>query len=120
MADQKVKDVLDRLWVLHQAKDADYSMGDPLSNFTACERFGVPAWKGALIRMSDKWSRLMSLVSKASPAVVNESIEDTLEDLALYAVITRVLREPDTKPPPPCPSNVPEKRSTPFSGPERR
>ena len=57
MAHPYVKETFDRLWELHQAKEADYAGQAPLSNFRQCERFGVPAWRGALVRMSDKWSR---------------------------------------------------------------
>lgn len=94
MAHPEVKETFDRLWALHQAKDSDYAGQAPLSNLRQCERFGVPAWKGALVRMSDKWSRLLSVVEKGgSLDVKTESIDDTLDDLAVYAVIVRVLRK---------------------------
>jgi hypothetical protein len=93
MAHQGIKDTFDRLWELHKAKDSDYAGYVPLSNFKQCERFGVPAWQGALIRMSDKWSRLMSVLEKGKSDVAGETIDDTLDDLAVYAVIVRVLRD---------------------------
>lgn len=93
MAHPEVKETFDRLWELHQAKDADYAGQAPLSNFRACGRFGVPAWKGALVRMSDKWARLLSVIEKGKPDVTGETIDDTLDDLAVYAVIVRVLRK---------------------------
>lgn len=94
MAHPEVKETFDRLWSLHAVKDADYAGQEgPLSNFRQCERFGVPAWKGALVRMSDKWSRLVSVMEKGGPNVKAESIDDTLDDLAVYAVIVRVLRK---------------------------
>jgi len=92
MAHPEVKQTFDRLAALHEAKDSDYAGQAPLSNFRQCERFGVPAWKGALVRMSDKWSRLLSVVEKGKPDVTGETIDDTLDDLAVYAVIVRVLR----------------------------
>jgi len=94
MAHPGVREAFDRLWELHQAKDSDYAgQQAPLSNFRQCERFGVPAWRGALVRMSDKWSRLVSVLEKGGPDVMGETINDTLDDLAVYAVIVRVLRE---------------------------
>ena len=99
MAHPEIQRTFEKLWQLHVAKDADYAGQQPLSNFRACERFGVPAWKGALIRMSDKWSRLMSLMEKDGPDVEGESLEDTLDDLAVYAVIVKVLRKEKKQPP---------------------
>lgn len=93
MAHAGIKRVFDELWELHKAKDADYAGNDSLSNFRVCEQFGVPAWKGAAIRMADKWSRFVSLMGKDGPEVKGETIDDTLKDLAVYAVIVKVLRE---------------------------
>jgi len=94
MASEVVLKIFDELKALHEAKDADYAGGEPLSNFRRCEQFGVPAWKGALIRMSDKWSRLVSLAQKdGEHAVVGEGLEDTLKDLAVYAVIVMALMQ---------------------------
>jgi hypothetical protein len=98
MAHPEIKRIFDELWELHQAKDADYAGGDSLSNFRVSEQFGVPAWKGAAIRMADKWSRFVSLMQKTGPDVGDETIEDTLRDLAVYAVIVLVLRQGDSLP----------------------
>jgi hypothetical protein len=54
MAHEGMKRILDELWDLHKAKDADYDGNEPLSNFRVCEQLGVPTWKGAAIRMADK------------------------------------------------------------------
>ena len=93
MASKRVLDIFQELIDLHKAKDADYSgEGGSLSNFTLSEAFGVPAWKGAAIRMSDKWSRFMSLMGHDGlSAVVDETLDDTLRDLAVYAVIVLAL-----------------------------
>ena len=42
----------------------------------------------ALVRMSDKWNRINSLASGAKNDVNDESIIDTLLDLANYAIMT--------------------------------
>ena len=93
MAHARIKRVFDELWDLHKAKDADYAGNEPLSNFQICEQFGIPAWKGAAIRMADKWSRFISLMRKDGSEVKGKTIDDTLKDLAVYAVIVKVLRE---------------------------
>ena len=92
MADKTVLEIFEELIELHKAKDADYGGDVPLSNFRRCEQFGIPAWKGCLVRMSDKWSRLLSLVAKdGKSSVTDENIEDTLKDLAVYSVIVLAL-----------------------------
>ena len=85
--------LVERMVALHNAKNADYAADDdPFSNFRMCEAFGVPAWKGTLTRMSDKWARIGQLANGKPPAVKDEAIEDTLLDLAVYALITIVLK----------------------------
>lgn len=94
MADERVLAIFEELKQLHIDKDADYGGGDSLSNFRLCEAFGVPAWKGSLIRMSDKFSRIVSLMKKGGMHSVNdEGLEDTLKDIAVYAIITLALKE---------------------------
>jgi len=81
---------------LHDRKNADYSKtGDPLSNFRLCRAFGIAPWKGALVRMSDKWSRITELAGDKTEKVADEKITDTLMDLAIYALLTIILREED-------------------------
>jgi len=82
--------LLDQMAGLHSRKNADYSGGDPLSNLRACERFGVEPWRGVLVRMSDKWARITNLANKAAE-VTDETLEDTLMDLSVYALLCIVL-----------------------------
>lgn len=78
--------ILDEMRDLHRKKSADYGSGeDPLANIRASERFGIPAWVGAVIRGNDKMSRIISFVMKGK--LENESIEDSLMDLAVYSMI---------------------------------
>jgi hypothetical protein len=87
-------DVFEELKQLHIDKDADYAGNEPLSNFRRCEAFGIPAWQGTLIRMSDKYARIVALMQKGEEhAVKDESLNDTLMDIAVYAVITLALRQ---------------------------
>jgi len=85
-------ELLDEMKKIHLAKDHDYAGEVPFSNFYKSKSFGVEPWVGAMVRMSDKWSRLCNLATK-EPAVVEESFDDTLIDLANYALICYILRE---------------------------
>ena len=84
--------LLDELKEIHSNKNHDYSgEGDPFKNFKMSENMGVPAWKGCLIRISDKFSRLCSFAKREEYKVKDENIEDTLKDLAIYALICIIL-----------------------------
>jgi len=81
---------------IHNIKNKGYGLGDPLGNFLESERFGVEAWKGCLVRLSDKWSRLCNLASKLEDpeyqdAIKLENLEDTLIDLANYSLLCIIL-----------------------------
>ena len=84
--------LLDKIEEIHSNKNHDYSgEGDPFRNFKMSEAMGIPAWKGCLIRMGDKYSRLCSFARKEEYKVKDENIEDTLMDLAIYALIDIIL-----------------------------
>lgn len=53
----------------------------------SCDTFGPTA---AVVRMSDKWNRLVSLVTNPDIPVGDESISDTLLDLANYCIMTHM------------------------------
>lgn len=80
---------------LHIAKNAGYAGAgneDPWANFRMSEAFGVEPFKGVLTRMSDKYIRITNLVKDPSNERVGESLDDTLMDLAAYALIAICLR----------------------------
>lgn len=84
--------------ILHAQKNQDYAAaGDPFSNFRQCEAAGIPAFDGCLTRLSDKYSRVMNLRKKEKNsqvrAVQDETITDTLKDMAVYALIAIALHE---------------------------
>ena|SRR5437867_7956828 len=84
--------ILKELGELHDKKQADYgSDRDPFANVRSSEDFGVPGWVGALVRGNDKVSRLKSFIRKG--VLRNEPVEDSLRDLAVYAIIALVLYE---------------------------
>jgi len=76
---------------LHSRKNRDYGGGNPLGNFLHARSLGVDPFTGILVRLSDKWSRICSLVRTNERHVKDESIEDTLLDLANYALLALVL-----------------------------
>lgn len=77
---------------LHDAKQSDYGTGkDPFANIRASEEFGVDAWIGSIMRGNDKMARIKSFIEKGS--LKNESLRDSLMDLAVYSLISLVLYE---------------------------
>lgn len=85
-------ELLKELAILHDSKNHDYARDDdPFSNFKKAAALGVEPWRGVLIRMSDKWARIEQLSTGKTPK--NESLNDSLFDLAAYALIALVLRE---------------------------
>jgi len=82
--------LIDEFKRVHSDKNHDYAEdGDPLSNLKACAAFGVDPFKGVLVRMSDKWSRLQQLTTGKTPK--NESVRDSLKDLSIYAMLAILL-----------------------------
>lgn len=82
---------------LHAKKQSDYGrVGDPFANVRASEDFGVKGWVGCMIRANDKMRRLQKYAQAGNLA--NESADDAFIDLAVYALIGRVLHEEESKP----------------------
>lgn len=88
------KEITDHLYQVHLDKNADYSPANILGTGEI----------GTIVRIWDKVARLMNLygfkIEIASShyeapqePVVDESIEDTLTDLANYAIIQLILRQ---------------------------
>jgi len=92
----RLHELLKEIGELHDRKQADYGTDtDPFANIRASEEFGVPAWVGALIRLNDKVTRLKGFVLRGS--LKNESAEDSMRDIAVYALIALVLYEQEGK-----------------------
>lgn len=82
--------VLDEMLAMHCKKGADYGTNaDIFANVRTATEFGLPAYLGAVLRANDKMARLKTFATKG--ALANESVEDSLLDLANYAVIALVL-----------------------------
>lgn len=81
---------LDELWQLYQKKRADYgSVDDPFANVRAAGDFGIAPWLGAVSRANDKMHRIK--VHALGQTLVNETVRDSLLDLAAYALIALCL-----------------------------
>lgn len=90
--DPRFYQLLEEIGNLHSKKSYDYTpAGDPLANFKRSEKLGVPAWKGCLVRMGDKFGRIEQLASGKEPQ--NESLRDSLIDTAVYALLCCLLLE---------------------------
>ena len=81
-----------RMIEITKVKNSDYSGGshDPFANFQQIGNLvQLPnvVEIGFLTRMSDKISRIGSYVTKGVLAVKDESVEDTLIDLANYCIL---------------------------------
>jgi hypothetical protein len=86
-------DLCDSLKEMHRRKSRDYgcpSGEDPLANIRNGAKFvGIPSWKGAMVRLSDKVTRLAAY--NATGHLENESLEDNLFDLASYSLLALLL-----------------------------
>jgi hypothetical protein len=84
------REVLDKMYQLHLEKNADYSK----YNVLATGNIGV------VVRLWDKAARMMSLAGfniadgsyTGEKKAKNEPIEDTLMDMAVYAIIALLVR----------------------------
>lgn len=85
---QKTMEIL----ALHLFKGADYGeLGDPFANIRASQDFGITPWIGAMVRLNDKVHRIKSLI--ANRQLRNEPLTDSLQDIAVYALIALILYE---------------------------
>lgn len=76
----KFKEITDSMAKTYEAKNHDYGNSFDQS----LNEFGLVA---SVVRLSDKMNRIKSLIKKEAQ-VKNESIEDTLLDMANYAIMT--------------------------------
>lgn len=88
------KETLKRMEEIMLSKNHDYSGSvNPFRNFEMVEKLGITSVEqGLLVRMTDKLSRVSNLLGKEGK-VLDEKVEDTLLDLANYAVILKCYME---------------------------
>lgn len=83
--------VLDELKSLHLKKTLDYGIDeDALSNIRqSADVVNMEPWAGCILRISDKMHRLKAFFRRGKCEF--DGVEDTLKDIACYAVIALVL-----------------------------
>ena len=92
---ERFHELLKEAGALHDVKQRDYGLdSDPFANVRGSSSWGMPSWVGAMVRATDKIRRLQTFARKGELA--NESVEDAFMDLAVYAIIGRVLFEEES------------------------
>lgn len=85
--------LLRQMAALHSRKNHDYAGAeDPLRNLKSSARLGLDPVTGVLVRLQDKMSRLESFAQQGELLVKDESVEDTLMDMAVYSILGIILR----------------------------
>jgi hypothetical protein len=84
------RECIESMHAITKAKNADYTGAteDPFANFGRVELLGICSTEqGFLTRMTDKLCRLTSFVQQGTLQVKDESVTDTLLDLANYCIL---------------------------------
>ena len=91
---ERFYELLENMKLVHDAKRHDYANTDDVfANFRTCEQAGIPAWKGCCVRIGDKFSRIMGFAKKEKLKVKDESMNDTIRDMANYDLIALISYE---------------------------
>ena len=86
--EEEIEKFLKRMKELLIKKGHDYSGEETtLNNFTALEDIGISREKAVFIRLTDKYLRLKRFIGKKELKVEDETIYDTLVDLANYSIL---------------------------------
>lgn len=88
---EKFHAALKEIAQLHDVKGADYdgSNGSEYQNHRAILKWGIPAWKSPMLRIGEKLARIQ--VAAQNNTLKNESVEDSLQDIAVLSLIALVL-----------------------------
>ena len=82
---------------LMNLKNRDYAGNEgnePFANFTRCEAMGIcETEQGFMVRVTDKMSRLSSIIESGKNHVKDESFEDTMVDVINYIVLLSAYRQ---------------------------
>jgi hypothetical protein len=79
-------------------KAADYDDEDhPLRTLRLGSELGVAPWRGALLRLSDKISLLLTFVQRGRYVSHDESFRETILDIITYAAFALLLYEQRAK-----------------------
>lgn len=97
---KKLQEFYDNNVEISRRKSNDYGGKlDPFQNFRMVEKLGIATVEQAiLVRMVDKVSRISTLLSGTKQLVQDETVSDTLADLANYAgILNNYLNSKDKK-----------------------
>jgi hypothetical protein len=87
---KQARDLMDK-------KNRDYAGNDglePFANFTRVEAMGICSTEqGFLVRLTDKMSRISSILESGKNHVKDESFEDTMVDVINYIVLLSAYRQ---------------------------
>lgn len=87
---EEFKALTEKMFAITKAKNSDYT-GDtskPFKNFTMVETMGFASTEqGFCTRLTDKMMRIAGFVKNGTLEVVDEKVEDTLLDMANYALL---------------------------------
>jgi len=89
--------LLQKIGRIHDAKNADYAGDDYLGNFKQAKLLSLTPLQGIMVRISDKFSRACNLVKKGEAQVKEETLEDTLLDLANYCLLAILVAREEKK-----------------------
>lgn len=85
-SNERFKAILQQIQETHDKKQDDYGTDDdPFANINAARELGIEPVVACILRMNDKMMRLKAFVR--SGKLTNESLEDTLLDMAVYSAI---------------------------------
>lgn len=86
---QFAQNFFDKCLEISKKKNADYTGkdNDPFANFQSVNVLGISTEHGFLTRMMDKMKRIASFVENGELQVKDESVIDTLRDLANYSCL---------------------------------
>lgn len=91
---KRFTEILTTIKKLHDNKRHDYADTDDIfANFRLSNLAGISPWKGSVVRMGDKYARISNFIKKGDLKFKEESIKDTLMDMAIYSLITIILYE---------------------------
>lgn len=96
MADERrprIEELLDELGAIARHKRSDYTgpNQDPLHNYRASAALaGITAQQSMFGRLCEKVIRVSSIMQNGDIAVKDETINDTLNDIAIIALLMRI------------------------------
>lgn len=94
---KRLAELYDNNIKISTAKNSDYAgSNDAFKNFTLVETLtngNVSTEMGIVTRMTDKLQRITNIIQSGTVSVKDESVLDTLSDLANYSMILRIYIE---------------------------